>query len=240
MVFQEPMTSLNPVFTIGNQIAETLRIHGRATRADARRTRSSCSRGRHPRAGAARARLPAPALGRHAAARDDRDGARLRPGAPDRRRADDGARRHDPGADPRPAARAAAAAAAWRSCSSRTTSASSPRWPTASPSCTRAGSSRRRPVRRLFARPQHPYTRGLLASMPGGAPGPRLRGDPGHGARRSAQLPPGCAFAPRCPDRFEPCCVHRHRPGPTDGSAAGQCGQCYLHAVPRRQRRTPR
>jgi len=27
MIFQEPMTSLNPVFTIGNQIAETFRIH---------------------------------------------------------------------------------------------------------------------------------------------------------------------------------------------------------------------
>jgi peptide/nickel transport system ATP-binding protein len=27
MIFQEPMTSLNPVFTIGNQIAETIRIH---------------------------------------------------------------------------------------------------------------------------------------------------------------------------------------------------------------------
>jgi ABC-type glutathione transport system ATPase component len=36
LVFQEPMTALNPVFTIGNQIEETLRIHGRATRSDAR------------------------------------------------------------------------------------------------------------------------------------------------------------------------------------------------------------
>ena len=35
-IFQEPMTALNPVFTIGNQIEETLRIHGRATRANAR------------------------------------------------------------------------------------------------------------------------------------------------------------------------------------------------------------
>lgn len=32
MVFQEPMTSLNPVFTIGDQIIETMRAHERATR----------------------------------------------------------------------------------------------------------------------------------------------------------------------------------------------------------------
>ena len=35
-VFQEPMTALNPVFTIGSQIQETLRVHGLATRRDAR------------------------------------------------------------------------------------------------------------------------------------------------------------------------------------------------------------
>jgi ABC-type sugar transport system ATPase subunit len=35
-VFQEPMTALNPVFTIGDQIGETLRVHGRASRRDAR------------------------------------------------------------------------------------------------------------------------------------------------------------------------------------------------------------
>jgi glutathione transport system ATP-binding protein len=36
MIFQEPMTSLNPVFTIGNQIAETLVLHQGLDRAQAR------------------------------------------------------------------------------------------------------------------------------------------------------------------------------------------------------------
>ena len=37
MVFQEPMTALNPVFTVGNQIAEVLILHRRVSVAEARR-----------------------------------------------------------------------------------------------------------------------------------------------------------------------------------------------------------
>lgn len=36
MIFQEPMTSLNPVFTIGNQIMEAIMLHQRLKRAEAR------------------------------------------------------------------------------------------------------------------------------------------------------------------------------------------------------------
>lgn len=35
MIFQEPMNSLNPVFTVGNQIAEVLRIHQKISRSEA-------------------------------------------------------------------------------------------------------------------------------------------------------------------------------------------------------------
>ena len=60
------------------------------------------------------------------------------------------------------------------------------------------------PVERLFATPRHPYTAGLLASVP------RLdtRGDltPIEGVPPDlSNLPKGCPFAPRCPHRFEKC-----------------------------------
>jgi len=47
--------------------------------------------------------------------------------------------------------------------------------------------------------PRHPYTRGLIDSLPGTvAAGEPLRQIPG-GAPSLSALPPGCAFAPRCP-----------------------------------------
>jgi peptide/nickel transport system ATP-binding protein len=36
MIFQEPMTALNPLQTIGDQVAETVRVHGRRSRREAR------------------------------------------------------------------------------------------------------------------------------------------------------------------------------------------------------------
>jgi peptide/nickel transport system ATP-binding protein len=59
-------------------------------------------------------------------------------------------------------------------------------------------------VRDLFRDPRHPYTRGLLASIPGGAPGTKLRAVEGT-VPPLGQLPRGCAFEPRCLSRFEPC-----------------------------------
>jgi peptide/nickel transport system ATP-binding protein len=54
------------------------------------------------------------------------------------------------------------------------------------------------PSAELFARPAHPYTAGLLGALPD-MTGPRRRLDaiPG-GVPEPWNLPPGCAFAPRC------------------------------------------
>jgi peptide/nickel transport system ATP-binding protein len=81
------------------------------------------------------------------------------------------------------------------------------------------------PVRAIFRKPAHPYTRGLLASMPGGAPGARLRAIEGS-VPLLGDLPRGCAFNPRCPDRFDPCTT---TPPPDYPAGADQVAKCYLH-----------
>jgi peptide/nickel transport system ATP-binding protein len=58
------------------------------------------------------------------------------------------------------------------------------------------------PTLDVLARPLHPYTRGLVASVPDHAEPRRLRSMPGV-AVGAGERPPGCAFAPRCLQRTE-------------------------------------
>jgi oligopeptide/dipeptide ABC transporter ATP-binding protein len=62
------------------------------------------------------------------------------------------------------------------------------------------------PVKEIFNNPMHPYTRGLLGSLPrvDGPKAERLTTIPGS-VPDVRDLPPGCKFTTRCPDRFEPC-----------------------------------
>jgi oligopeptide/dipeptide ABC transporter ATP-binding protein len=82
------------------------------------------------------------------------------------------------------------------------------------------------PVAALFASPAHPYTRGLLASIPGGGRGTLLRAIPGT-VPALGGLGAGCAFAPRCGDRMDVCAAH---PPDVTGLSAGHDVRCYLHA----------
>ena len=65
------------------------------------------------------------------------------------------------------------------------------------------------PVADLFASPQHPYTIGLLGAIPrvGTGARSRLQEIPGR-IPTLTELPPGCAFAPRCSRADATACVH--------------------------------
>ena len=103
MIFQDPMTSLDPVLPDRrpDRRGDPGARRGRRSAGARDRAVELLSRVGIPTPDARVERLPAPVLRRHAPARDDRDGAVVRPDAADRRRADDGARRDHPGADPR-------------------------------------------------------------------------------------------------------------------------------------------
>lgn len=59
----------------------------------------------------------------------------------------------------------------------------------------------------FFTGPRHPYGRGLVGSLPENG----LRELPGHPPSLTA-LPPGCPFAPRCPEARGGCRVEVPRP----------------------------
>ncbi|PKP63569.1 MAG: methionine ABC transporter ATP-binding protein, partial [Alphaproteobacteria bacterium HGW-Alphaproteobacteria-8] len=82
------------------------------------------------------------------------------------------------------------------------------------------------PVRGVIASPRHPYSAGLMASTPGAVGvGERLRQIPGAMPRLDA-IPSGCAFHPRCPYVMARCKTDAPPPFPTEGGAAA----CWLLA----------
>jgi peptide/nickel transport system ATP-binding protein len=235
LIFQEPMTALNPVFTIGSQIEETLIVHRRATRRTARaralelleavsipeparRIREyphQLSGGLRQRALIAISLACNPALviaDEPTTALDVTIQAQILDLLRDLQRRMGLALlliTHDLGVVAEMADRVAVMYA--------------------------GRIVEQAPVRALFDDPKHPYTRGLMASIPGGAPGTRLRAIQGT-VPPLGQLPPGCAFTPRCPERFEPCPT-----APPDDTVLGEgrSVKCYLHGPPGSLRPTP-
>jgi oligopeptide/dipeptide ABC transporter ATP-binding protein len=82
------------------------------------------------------------------------------------------------------------------------------------------------PVMTLFGEPKHPYTKGLLSSMPDAAKAGRsIRTIPGT-MPALTRLPSGCAFHPRCTAAIHPRCNHEVPPAAT----AADNVSCWLHA----------
>jgi peptide/nickel transport system ATP-binding protein len=87
------------------------------------------------------------------------------------------------------------------------------------------------PVEELFARPQHPYTHGLMASIPrltlltgkNEEPGGRLQEIPGM-VPALTDLPDGCVFAPRCAHAEDRC---REAYPPYEEKRPGHWAACW-------------
>jgi len=223
MIFQEPMTSLNPVFTIGDQIGESLILHRRLRGEAARRettrlldmvglpaARGLLGRYPHELSGGQRQRVMiaiALACSPRLLIADEPTTALDVTIQAQILELIDGLRRelgmavllitHDLGV--------------------------------VSERCDRVGVMyagrmiEEQPASSLFHRPRHPYTVGLMRSRPAGHPRgdrlPTIEGTVPPPGRR----PPGCAFEPRCGNRLERCGAERPPLAALDGGGRLAC-----------------
>lgn len=85
------------------------------------------------------------------------------------------------------------------------------------------------PTHQLFKNPHHPYTQGLLSSVPrlDSDTSQKLSSIPGT-PPDLAEMPPGCAFAPRCPNVQAEC--KSERPELLPSGVPGRSNACPLYA----------
>lgn len=206
MIFQDALTSLNPAYTVGFQLMETLRLHLGLSkiRSAETRTRAAGTGGNSGRQ-VTFIRLSAPAFRWHEPARNDRHGDCLQSETADCRRTDHRARRDGTGADHGSAGLKVKKpghgvdpdhARSGGDCRGRT--------PRGRDVCRR---NRRNQLRcRIFSTARdYPHTQALLASIP----------EHSKGAERLATLPGvvpgqydrpiGCLLSPRCPYANDKC-----------------------------------
>ncbi len=75
----------------------------------------------------------------------------------------------------------------------------------------------------VFDHPAHPYTRALLRCLPDGERKHRRLVEIGGQPPDLARLPPGCPFAPRCPERRSQCDTEYPPAVPLDGGHVAHC-----------------
>jgi peptide/nickel transport system ATP-binding protein len=205
LVSQDPMMSLNPVIRIGDQLTETIRIHRRLSTADARRIAIDALE---------RVGIPAPVERMKAWPHELSGGMRQRVAIanalvnqPDLIIADEPTTALDVTIqaqilyEMKRLARDSGTALIWITHDLAVVK------DLADELCVMYAGRivERGPVAELIRAPRHPYTRGLLDSLPRGrSAGGRLT--PIRGAAPPlSELPSGCAFAPRCPRAVAAC-----------------------------------
>ena len=235
MVFQEPMSALNPVFTVGFQVAEAVRAHRAVGRAEARAEAVELLR---------RVSLPDPARRAGAYPHELSGGQRQRvmmaialAGDPDVLLADEPTTALDVTVQ----AEILELVDRLRRDLGLAVVLITHDLAVVGQTCDRvvvmyAGQGvEEAPAAALFESPAHPYSEALLASLPR-LGRPVARGElpviPGR-VPEPGDLPPGCAFHPRCRHAMEVCprrSPEMYAPGDGTAESAGRRARCFLHA----------
>ncbi|HVB30848.1 MAG TPA: ABC transporter ATP-binding protein [Gemmatimonadaceae bacterium] len=232
MIFQEPMTALNPVFTVGDQVAEVARIHAGASRAEAwKRAVEMLDRVGIPAAGERAREYP------HQLSGGMRQRVMIAMALmmqPDLLIADEPTTALDVTIQAQILELLAELQRQFGMSVLLITHDFGVIAETASRVVVMYGGEavEQAPVRELFAHPHHPYTQGLLAAMPRlGASRERLQTIPGT-VPAPTDWPAGCRFRDRCAFAWERC--EREHPA-LHQLSADHASRCHLAVEPERR-----